>query len=82
MGVAVADKTPALGRLEDGGLKDPEVLGGAAQRQNGLGGNAGAVVSLGNPEQVRVAEVLMLVSPRNVVFCATEFWHLCSPHTL
>jgi len=48
MGVSIAHKAPASGRLEDRGLEDPEVLCRSAQGQNGLGGDAGAVILLGN----------------------------------
>jgi len=58
MGVAVADKATTFGGFVDDGLEDPEVLCGAAQRQDRLGGNAGAVIFLGNAEQVRVRDVM------------------------
>ncbi len=61
MGVAVADEAATLGRLEGGGLEDPEVLIGAAEREDGLGGNAGASVLLGDTEQVGVSNVLRRV---------------------
>jgi hypothetical protein len=58
MGVAVADKATTFGRLEDGSLEDPEALGRAAQGQDGRSVNSGAVIFLGNPEQIRVRDVL------------------------
>jgi hypothetical protein len=61
MGVAVADKATTFGRLEDGGLEDPEVLFGAAEREDGLGPNAGTAVFLGDTEQVGVSDVLRRV---------------------
>ena len=58
MGVAITHKAPTLGRFVNDSLEDPEVLGRAAERQDGLGGNAGAVVFLSDPEQIRVSDVL------------------------
>jgi hypothetical protein len=58
MGVAVADKSTTPGGFEDGGLEDPEVLGWTAEAQDGLGVNAGAMVLLGDSQQVCVCDVL------------------------
>ena len=58
MGVAVADKAPTLGGLEDSGLEDPEVLCWTAEPQDRLGMNADAVILLGDSEQVGMTDVL------------------------
>jgi len=46
MGVAIADEAATLGRLIDGGLKDPEVLLGTTQGQHRLNLDADTVVPL------------------------------------
>ena len=48
MGIAVPDEAAALGGLIDRGLEDPEVLQGAAQRQDRLGMDAGAMLGIGH----------------------------------
>ena len=58
MGVAVTDKAPTPGRLVDGGPEDPEVLRRPAERHDGLGMNADAVILLGDSEQVGMTDVL------------------------
>ena len=64
VGVGVAHEAPAFCRLVDGGLEHPEVLGGAAQGQDGLGGNAGAMILLGDAEQISVSDVLAQLRAR------------------
>jgi hypothetical protein len=61
MGVAEADKASTPGRLVDGGLEDPEVVCGAAEPKDGLGVNAGAMVFLGDSEQVGMSHVARIV---------------------
>jgi hypothetical protein len=80
MGVAVADKAATLGGFVDGGLEDPEVLGWTAEPQDGLGMNAGAMVLLGDSQQVGVRHVglaaMGAVSSkhrRREVFCTDSF---------
>jgi hypothetical protein len=44
--VAIADKASTLGRLEDCGFENPEVLLGTAQWKHGFGMNTVAVTAL------------------------------------
>jgi hypothetical protein len=47
MGVAVADEAATFGRLEDGGLEDPEVVCRAAEPKDRLRVNAVTSAPLG-----------------------------------
>jgi len=58
VGVTVADKAATLGGLVDRSFEDPEVLWRATQRQNRFGGNASAVVPLGDAKQIGMRDVL------------------------
>lgn len=57
MGVGIADEAATPGRLVDCGLEDPEVFGGSAEGQDGLGRNASAVILLGDAKQIGVSDV-------------------------
>ena len=58
MSVAVTDEAAAFGRLKDGGFEDPEILLRAAQGQDGLGVDAGAMVPPCHPKQLGVGDKL------------------------
>lgn len=57
MGIGITDEAPAPDGLVDSGLEHPEVLGGPAEGQDGLGGDAGAVVLLSDAQQIGVSDV-------------------------
>ena len=59
MSVTVANEPTASGGLENGGFKDPEILLGAAQGENGLGVDAGTVVLLGHPKKLGVGDATL-----------------------
>jgi hypothetical protein len=50
MGISEAHKAPALGGLENGGLKDPKVLLGTAEGKHGFDVDTRAVVSFGHSD--------------------------------
>ena len=65
--VAVTDEAAAFGRLEDGGFEDPEILLGAAEGQDGLGVDAGAMVPPCHPKQFGVRDELLCSNQLSLV---------------